>query len=169
MKTIFTNYNYDAYMEEAKERQMDEYDEEGEPSEDEIYEEAGVLCDEDWCYFVRPGLENYFKAHKCIATGTVGLWNGRYRGGLIIEEMQDFDRLISDCDYVEIILNDDNNLEMKASHHDGTNYYEIKKLTDEGYEYYCENNIYLSREELCETLFHNNEYSESVENLEYYI
>lgn len=172
MKTIFTNYNYDEYMEDAEEKllnQMEEYEEEGEPSEDEIYEEAAWLCEDDWCYYVRPGLENYFSSNPCIVTGSVGLWDGRHRGGLVIQDIRDFDRLITDCDYVELIKDDDGHLNMRASHHDGTNYYEIKRLTDAGYEYYCENNYILSREELCETLFNNEMYSELPETIDYFI
>lgn len=41
---------------------------------------------------------------------------------------------MTDCDYVHL-YDENGHFYMQCSHHDGTNYYEIKKLTDKGIEY----------------------------------
>lgn len=50
----------------------------------------------------------------------------------------DFEVMINkaakDCDYIHL-YDKNGRLYLKCSHHDGTNYYEIKKVTDKGVEY----------------------------------
>ena len=51
-----------------------------------------------------------------------------------------FTEAIEDCDYYKI-WEEDNILHLKCSHHDGTNYFEIRILANEGLELY-ENWLY---------------------------
>lgn len=153
METIYTNYDYENYMEDAKENlkaQMEEYGEEGEPSVDEIYTEAADMCNSDWDFYY-DCICNYLQSHNLIATGTVGTWLGRVEGGLVIETPQDFLSLLKDCDYIKIGM-DDRQMIIKCSHHDGTNYYELREMLESDYEYYGEH-MYDDRRELCEYLF----------------
>ena len=54
------------------------------------------------------------------------------------ETQEDFEEMLNkaakDCDYIHL-YDKNGHLYLKCSHHDGTNYYEIKKVTDRGVEY----------------------------------
>ena len=78
----------------------------------------------------------FFKDKKIICFGSVGRWDGTFRGGEIFESFEDaYYRMTKDCDYVKI-YEEDNHLYVQCSHHDGTNNFEIKILTEKGEDYY---------------------------------
>ena len=67
--------------------------------------------------------------------GTNGRWNGTFEAGTIFTDFMDMYReAMTDCDYVHL-YDENGHFYMQCSHHDGTNYYEIKKLTDKGIDY----------------------------------
>jgi len=132
-RTIYDNYDlWDQYSEFAKET-LSEYEEE--PSEDSIW---NVINDEDstnWeCEKER--LEEFFNdGSTWILRGTNGRWNGTFEAGTIFTDFMDMYReAMTDCDYVHL-YDENGHFYMQCSHHDGTNYYEIRKLTDKGIEY----------------------------------
>ena len=69
-----------------------------------------------------------------VITGKLGLWNGNPTIKNVecknIEEA--VYKCISDMDEVEIYEDNYGNLNIDAYHHDGTNYFTIKKKTDKG-------------------------------------
>lgn len=132
-RTIYNNYDlWEQYQEFAKET-LSEYEEE--PSEDSIW---NVINDEDsvnWeCEKER--LEEFFDdGSTWILCGTNGRWNGTFEAGTIFTDFMDMYReAMTDCDYVHL-YDENGHFYMQCSHHDGTNYYEIKKLTDKGIKY----------------------------------
>lgn len=95
-----------------------------------------------------------------IVLADLGLWNGRFDGGKIIRGLC---KSISECfeDYNEI-YQEGKRLKVKAIHHDGTNYFQIRELTDRGLEYMRRNEYHLSDRELHQRLFKDSHYSHEV-------
>ena len=77
-----------------------------------------------------------------------------------MEEM--LQAILKDCDYVKI-WSDDGHLFIKASHHDGTHEFEIKLITDKGYnvlEEWEDGEIDMTCYEMYNNLWENEEYTE---------
>ena len=107
--------------------------------------------DKDGCYKNYDCIKKYLQDNLLVATGTVGTWHGPEEGGIVIESPGDFIKLLTDCDYVEIAM-DDTQMYVKCSHHDGTNHYKLREVLKSDYEYYGEHR-YDDRRKLCEYLF----------------
>lgn len=131
-KIIFNNYDLDPYIELVK----TEF-EEGELDEEDIIElayehlnnEAEDICDD---------LKSFFDDQTMIVKGSVGRWNGTHSGYKLYETWEQFIKDFGkDCDYFKVYVEtDDNSFHVECSHHDGTNYAEIKVLTFKGKETY---------------------------------
>lgn len=79
-------------------------------------------------------LKEFFNGHGYfMIRGTVGRWDGTRAAGHIFD---DFDKMFyeatRDCDYVKM-WDEDGHFYLKCSHHDGTNTFEIKRITDKAY------------------------------------
>lgn len=134
--TLFDNYDFD--REEIIEEILDSYDmvEGDEPltrediTDDVIYDWWNDIQDmsySDAMYILNKVLDGYL-----IAYGEVGRWDGKYHGANIYRDFSEaWDDLTIDCDYFEITYND-GKINIKCSHHDGTNYYTLAPLTKEG-------------------------------------
>ena len=101
-----------------------------------------MICDEwyvqedFWFEDEFSALIEFFKDKKIICFGSVGRWDGTFKGGEIFESFEDaYYRMTKDCDYVKI-YEEDGHLYIQCSHHDGTNNFEIKILTEKGEDYY---------------------------------
>lgn len=66
------------------------------------------------------------------ADGAVGRWDGDYGGGLYINDISDVYDLISSCEITAVV--DSGRLFLEASHHDGRNTFEIRRVTKRGYD-----------------------------------
>lgn len=147
---LYSNYVDDLMsVEEAKE--MLEENGINNPTMDDVWEYINSQSDLDWQDFME-AFEECLKEDYYIATGTCGLWYGRVAGGKVINGINDFYSLLKDCDYIKITDNN-GHLMVKCSHHDGTNYYELKKLNCKGVEFYENNDYKYDRKEMCEKLF----------------
>lgn len=137
-KTITIFDNYDIFTEEnissAREFLTDYL--ERIPTEEEITDEIYFCSACDWDS-VRAELDKFFDESEngFIVFGTVERWNGTFAGGEVFKDSSDFwnKNLLKDCDYVKI-SEQNGHLYITASHHDGTNHYEIKELTRRGAE-----------------------------------
>lgn len=131
-RIIFDNYEPWNREEDAQENLIINGIEE--PSIDDIYNEIYELLSIEWEDNKRD-LENFFDGSTWILFGTAGLWNGNFAAGTIFTDFTEmFDNAIKDCDYWKI-YDVNGHLYLKCSHHDGTNFYEIKEVTDRGVEY----------------------------------
>ena len=104
--------------------------------------------------------ENKHEKKEYIVLADLGLWNGRFDGGKIITGLWN---AISKCfeDYNEI-YEEKGRLKVTAHHHDVTNYFQIKELTEKG-EKFAENHKWdLSDRILHQKLFNNSNYSRNV-------
>ena len=164
---IWTNNPYDFNEEEMKEVWLEtaeandwEIPEDG-PSDIQLWDEWYDQNEINW-----DDIEGEVKYHNeegsYLIIASLGLWNGRFDGGKIIDGY--LTEAIRACfeDYNKVYWQD-KNLKVEAIHHDGTNYFIIKKLTDKGIEFY--NNHYYDYDDrtLHQKLFKDAHYSHSVD------
>lgn len=132
MKGIIYSDNYcdynDDYLMYVRERIADiEECEVGEVDEHEVYEywldEVGLMADEFEATL------RYINKRICgdiVAVGGLGLWNGRVQGYRVF---RNFNEIVRCCeDYNTFEIDRYNNLNLKAIHHDGTNYVVFREL-----------------------------------------
>ena len=81
-------------------------------------------------------LREFFNVHgHFIIRGCVGRWDGTYSAGYVFDNFDDmFYKATKDCDYIKM-WDENGHFYLKCSHHDGTNLFEIKRLSDKGYEF----------------------------------
>lgn len=145
-RVLFDNYDTSDF-EEWKKDYLENFgdDERFVSSENgEIYENA--LEDADlWGFYMDNkqieweetlvSLKDFDDTNKVILFGSVGLWNGVFRGGRIFNSIEDaIYYALEDCGYWKIY--DENGLlNIVCSHHDGTCHFCLKQITDKGCDY----------------------------------
>lgn len=89
----------------------------------------------DWDDF-KAEFGNFIKksTYGFLLVGDVGTWHGSVEGGCYVNEFDDLYKFWKDCDYIKV-YDEGGHLYIKASHHDGNNYAELKELTCAGSEY----------------------------------
>ena len=171
--TIFDNYNsYEEVVEEIIENLKADSEEYGKMSEKELTDYAYYLYSEyereDWEEMLKE-LDKQFQT-KWIVSANVGTWQGKRNGYRIFEDTEDMmQTLCEHCDYIKV-WKENNNLFVKASHHDGTNNYQCKVLTPKGciaFDYWnwgCGDGKLAEKSEfeICEFLFGSNFYSKNL-------
>ena len=101
-------------------------------------------------------LKHFFdKGDAWLLIGSIGRWDGNYRGGYIFNTFEEFCKCFEDCAYIEIVDNK-GHLEIKCSHHDSTNFYEVKRVSDFGCEWYDNHSWDMYEEELHTKMWNNN-------------
>lgn len=81
-----------------------------------------------------------------IAIANIGRWNGRVSAYKVIESGNIADCLYSECDYCQWYC-DDKDFLFKGDHHDGTNYYLYRAISEENLELLEYGEIELNTEE----------------------
>ena len=92
-----------------------------------------------------------------LLCGSVGRWNGRADGGCYVNKFDDLFAFWNDCRDIKV-WDEGGHLYIKASHHDGTNYAELKELTQKGEEY-KDNHRWDSDREVHEKLWNSTYYT----------
>ena len=90
---------------------------------------------EEW-RMIRRTIEEAFDAYQyCITQGTQGLWTGTHKAGHCgtIEDI--LDTILEHADAWDLKI-EDNDLWITAYHHDGRNHYCLRRLNDEGQEFW---------------------------------
>lgn len=140
-RVIYDNYNlYNNYSDETIIEILEEdgYEKE-EITESMIFDRRDALNDEDW-ELGKECLKEFFLDYtgKWIMTGNLGLWDGKHPAGIVFDTFDDFFyKATSDCLYWKF-WDENGHLYFQCSHHDGTNCFEIKQMTERG-EKYLEN------------------------------
>ena len=130
-RKIYDNYDLNDYFEDAKEWLIEEGNED--PSDSEIWAEVNFQDECNWSD-AKYELTKFFKDKTVGFFGEVGLWHGTYKAGKIGEFWKLYYDATKDCDYVKIVdLN--GKMFLKCSHHDGTNFFEIREITQKGEDY----------------------------------
>lgn len=81
---------------------------------------------------LRRQIERVFPYEECVVVGSVGLWYGR-RDIEATKVRSVWDAIEKCCRSCEVVINQVNgHFEIEASHHDGTNWFEIYLLNDKG-------------------------------------
>ena len=155
--TLYSNYYGWISEDEIRQYLWDcEYiDHLDEATDDMIYNEMYELERMYWDD-ISYELKHFFdKGNAWLLTGSIGRWDGNYRGGYIFNTFEEFCKCFRDCDYVEITDNK-GHFEVRCSHHDGTNFYEVKRVSDFGCEWYDNHSWDMYEEELHTKMWNNN-------------
>lgn len=167
IRNIYTSNPYDFNENDVREEWMElaeinnwDIPEDG-PSDTDLWELWNEKCNNDL-----DDLKAEIDAHKeegsYLVIASLGLWDGRFPGGKIIEGS--LYNAIIECfeDYNRIYM-EGKQLKVDAIHHDGTNHFIIKKLTDRGIEFY--NNHYYDYDDrtMHQKLFKDAHYTHSVD------
>lgn len=132
------------------------------PSEEEL----SNFCDEtndryldDLFEEIRAQEAKHGEKHYVILA-VIGRWNGPADGGKVIKGLGS---VLSECssDY-NTFYYENSQLRVTAHHHDGTNHFRVRELTEAG-EQYIENHPYMSDRELHKRLFNSTRYSRMVQ------
>ena len=158
-KIIYTDDPYDFNEEEIRQDLID-LEENEDPSTNECwdrwYEEKDIEWD-DVSYEMKRCTGSF------VVMGTLSLWNGKVGGSCLIKgTLLD---AIQKCveDYNRIYMYG-RKLYVEAVHHDGTNTFIIKKLTEKG-EMYLENCEYsMNNAKMNQILFKNSHYSHHIDH-----
>ena len=143
-------YLFETYAEEEGWESIDEIPDcvvKHELDEEERREWDNFICDMDYV----------LSKDAYLLTGTCGRWNGPAEGGKFIRNTDDLINCICHLTYMKVI-DEDGHLKIYGYHHDGSDSYELKKLTKKGYEF--ADRYYFARDrQLHRTIMNNNFYS----------
>lgn len=98
-----------------------------------------------------------FDENCYILTGYFGSWRGNLDGGKFITSTDDLFDVIQHLENIKLI-DRSGHLIIEGSHHDGSDRYELKKLTRKGYEL-ASNNYFANDRKLHNTIMKSNFYS----------
>ncbi len=88
-----------------------------------------------------------------LVIADVGTWQGRRDGGKVFTDLTSALRTVcNNMDYITIEEDAHGSVHATGCHHDGTNHYDIYRLSPRGEAWYQENEPYTDRQTLCETL-----------------
>ena len=158
IRTLFSNHPNDMNEDEIKEILLENGYEEDEITDDMIWYEWDFQTNEALDYFrwMVQEIKGTF-----VVSASLGLWNGTFVGGKIIKgNLWDACRACFE-DYNTIYFKG-KQLKVEAIHHDGNNYFTIKKLTEKGEEYYSNHYYNKSDKEMVETLMRDSHYSHCI-------
>ena len=144
--TYYTNNCDDDFFEELRQHLREQHGEtEGvprEPTEQEVWDEWNFTDSNNWELFMEE-VDAWDKKKDCrvIIFGTAGLWTGRQAGGKVLPSLrQAVEKSWSrSIDYFTVTRQENGVMLIKATHHDGTNYWEVKALTGHGELWYKNN------------------------------
>ena len=142
--TLYSNYCGWIDEEDVKQELIDcqRVESEEEITDEMIWDEMHCLEEEYWDDFSYE-LKHFFeKSNAWLLTGSIGRWDGNCRGGYIFNTFEEFCRCFEGCNYIEI-TDDEGHLKIKCSHHDGTNFYEVKCVSGFVYEWYNNHEYYI--------------------------
>ena len=98
---------------------------------DEVYTQSEFEWD-DFKYEFGKFLKDSYNGFLLV--GTCGLWNGTYDGGCYVNRFDDLYEFWKDCRDIKV-WDEGGHLYIKATHHDGSNYAELRELTCKGSNY----------------------------------
>lgn len=140
-----------------------EYDNADEITDDELERYIYDMDEVYWEDFESEIKSCFSRTRAYVVSGSAGLWNGRSPSGSVVYRWDDLVRGLglAYLDYLKFFQNADGDFEIWGMHHDGTNRYILRELTEAGIDFVEENSDSLDydRRSLVETLFNNSKYS----------
>lgn len=133
IRRIYSNYNlWDDYADDCREMLRDEKGIE-DPADSRIWEEIYLEDEFTWDAEFKM-LDDFFSGNHYLLMGSVGLWTGNHAAGTVFDDFEKvFYEAAEDCVYWEL-YDKDGEFHFRCSHHDGTNHFCIRKLTDAAWE-----------------------------------
>lgn len=128
--TLFNSFceDFDSWEKETEEAN------ECELTDEEAWDWWADNVRDDW-YCVQQELDEIDKRSKCgrfIADGMCGLWTGNRRGGATRESLRDLvNTLCEGADEWQVKI-EDGDMFVYHHHHDGTNWFKVRGITDRG-------------------------------------
>lgn len=131
---IYDNYDLTVYRENAIESLKEQGNEK--PSENEIMDEINFFQNLNW-NDERERLEDFFNTGCLwILQGISERWTGCHQAGTVFSNFAKMlQQATKDCDYMKI-YDQNGHFFIETTHHDGTNFYEVKKITEQGEKYF---------------------------------
>lgn len=134
-RTIYDNYYpWETYTDEILKEMALEcewVDSESEITDDDLWQWRNEEMENDWDN-EKEMLTQYFTDKEVEFIGAVGLWDGTYKTKVKGDFWDLFYTAMKDCDYFKL-YDENGHMYLTCSHHDGTNHFEIKVVTDKGY------------------------------------
>ncbi len=121
-----------------------------------IFETLIDIYREDW-NLLAAALKEEFKSGCFILMGTCGTWHGAVECGSFIQSFQDLMRGLRHLDSLKIYEHK-GHFYIEGSHHDGTDKYELKRLTNKGIQL-AEKYDYAHNKQLHKTIMNYNFFS----------
>ena len=132
--TLFDNYGgYDFEEEKAA---LIECNPDLTITDEMVWDSIRDMEDEDWrnC---KHELRDIFGDNKVIVSGAAGTWQGNFDAAKLFNDIESaVTACIKDCDYIEVVQLPNRLIKVRSSHHDGTNVFYIKILTERGWTLY---------------------------------
>lgn len=153
-RTIASNYYDDLVWETTKLALIKKYEALGiekDVTDMDIIEELSVFENVELRDF-KAMMSFYLTNHTMILTCSVGRWDGIYDGGKVIQTLDDLMSFFEDCDNYKI-YDCNGHLYLQGSHHDGTNYAEVKTLNKKGIDFLFNHEYDYEESRLCNSLF----------------
>ncbi len=102
-------------------------------------------------------LQYIFEKDYYLIMGTCGKWYGPSECGMFIHNTDDLLKFIKHLDYIKF-YDKNGHLYISGYHHDGSDSYEVKRLTKKGYEF-ADRNYFAHDKALHSTIMNTNFYS----------
>ena len=133
---LMTNEEQEAFRKDALESYLDNTNEDIEDYDKEAFEDYCINCNNDYFYddfgIKYSNLScSPLNNQKVVVKGILGLWNGTRQVGKTFDNVAEAVRACLE-EYNHIYEDQYGNLCIEAHHHDGTNHFVIKKVTDKG-------------------------------------
>lgn len=125
------DYSYEDYVSYCKDNEM-----KPQPEDSDAYHNfLNTMCNEDYDFFMDSIREIEGNDEPCIISGELGLWDGSHEICPVV--VSSLTAAIRKCNGSSIeaieVEFDDGVINVKAHHHDGTNKFSIRRMTDKGY------------------------------------
>lgn len=133
--TIYDNYDvFSLYEEDAKSYLTEEGNED--PTERQIADEVYFMDKCEWEDAKMLLMEFFDNGRIWIVCGSVERWNGTRDGGMLFTDFFNMlEKVGKDCEYFRF-YDEDGHFYLQCSHHDGTNHFEIRRMTKGGMDLY---------------------------------
>lgn len=163
MMTIYNNYYSGEVYGDTVEFLLEEYGEEkgwksvSDIPDEVVFNEMNIQDEFAW-NDVENELKAFLDNSSWIVKGTIGKWDGPKDAGEIICNFSELSPVWTDCDYIKM-YDKGGHFYIEASHHDDTNYFELKRLTEAGTDFVDRHCYDMTKRELHERLWKNPKYT----------
>ena len=151
-RIIYDNYSLEKMLDDVKDELVKKgfYLSSEDVPENIAWEEVHVIDSLNWEEEISR-LKDFMEGKVFVVKGRIETWKGSYDGGAIIQSFDELRPAWNDCSFIKI-YDIDGHFHIQASHHDGTNYFEMKKLSKKGSDF-LKRNQWEDRKYLCEKLW----------------